>query len=157
MIAMILVTLCALPLIQPHIYIYGKEQEAIRSLQVDHVASLIYADIVEKLYENEIDWHHLADENMKHPIDSTKLSRLAYEGYYTFSKARHKPSDEPPEGTNYLMRLSLVLNPKGSKETKNYNYLIFIKRKIKQGQDTKTVPIVNQETQMTVEDEIKKK
>lgn len=144
---MFLVALCALPLIQPHIYIYGKEQEAIRSLQVDHVASLIYADIVKKLYENEIDWHHVADESMKHPIDFAELNQLSYEGYYTFSKHRRKPSDEPPEGTNYLMKLSIVLNPKGSKETKNYNYLLFIKRKIKQGQDTKITPTLNQDAQ----------
>lgn len=137
MIAMFLVALCALPLIQPHVYMFEQEQKAIRLLEVDHAASLVYADIVETLYENKIDWDQIVDKSVRHPINSPELTNLGYEGYYTFDKLLSKPPEEPPEETNYLMNVSLVLNPRGeSRISKLYEYLVFIKRKIKQGEDT---------------------
>ena len=55
-VAMSLVTLCILPIIHPHIHIYQEEHKALRSLEADHLATLIFADIAKKLYNNEIDW-----------------------------------------------------------------------------------------------------
>lgn len=153
---MFLVALCSLPLIQPHVHMYEQERKAIRELEADHVASLIYADIVETLYENNIDWDQIMNKSVKHPIESPELSRISYEGYYTFSKELHKPADEPPAETNYLMKVSLALNPIGeNNKTRNYDYLVFIKRMIKQGQDTN--PKKDQDNQPKSEDEKKNK
>lgn len=135
MIAMFLVALCILPLIQPHLHMYQEQQKVLGRLKRDHAAAVVYADIMKRLYSNEMGWEEMMDRNARHPLNLGTMGNQ-YEGYYSFEKKSAKPRDEPPAETNYLMKMTIHLAFKGGRDPHDYEYLVFIKRKIKEGQDT---------------------
>lgn len=134
---MFLVALCALPLIQPHLHMYLEQRRAINTLQIDHLASFLYADIVGKLYSNDFEWEDIVNSTTEHPIDTKDqdLKNMSYEASYSFKKLHAKPPSMSAAETNYLIEILIKIKSTNGKDFKKYKYDVFIKRKIKEGQD----------------------
>lgn len=116
LIAFALVALCVLPLIYPHVFILRSEKKFVSTVELDHLVNLLYADRLQKLYQNEIPWSDI--ENGKEiPIDIALLNSLDYKedlpftGTYQFVKVRQKPP-KPADTTVYLYDLTFTFLPK---------------------------------------------
>ncbi|MFA6916040.1 MAG: hypothetical protein WC222_06565 [Parachlamydiales bacterium] len=139
LIAFLLVALCAIPLVAPHVSIYKDQLEFMDKIQLDHFVNQYYAELIEKLYRQNIAWDALTNET-KFKIDKEKIiswdnRQLPYEGSYSFSDKKHKPK-EPKPFTVYLLQLTLTFKPvkKAGTDKKSkdlvYKYDIFVPRQL---------------------------
>jgi hypothetical protein len=116
LIAFALVALCVLPLIFPHVFILRSEKKFNATVELDHVTNLLYANILEKLYQNDIPWSDLENEK-PFSIDHVLLEAagykkpLAFTGTYQFTLIKQKPS-KPVDKTAYIFELTLKFTPK---------------------------------------------
>ena len=143
LIAFALVALCALPLIYPHVFILRSEKKFISTVELDHLVNLLFADILQKLYQNEIPWQDI-ESGKKIAIESSWLKSLDYKqellftGDYHFIKLRQKPST-PGDKNAYIFSLEFVFIPKSGlfleKNTEKsnivYHYELPIERNLK--------------------------
>lgn len=145
LIAFVLIALCMIPLISPQTFILTQQKKFIQELEVNHVVNLAYADIIERLYKNEIPWNSIIQGN-EFEVDETMLQRLKYSkkipyrGYYAFSEIIHKPTEDTPRKL-YLFNLNFQFVPQvqgsGSKSqeplipgTLKFHYEVFVIRDI---------------------------
>lgn len=144
LIAFALVALCVLPLIYPHVFILKSEKAFVDIIQLDHSVNLLFANRLEKLYQNKIPWNDIEDKK-EIPIDSTMLQEsgiketLPFTGTYRFFEVKHKPQKltEKTEKSVYYYKLIFTFLPKkelfkqkGSKPFV-YEYDIVIERRYK--------------------------
>lgn len=142
LIAFTLVTLCALPLIYPHIAIFKAERQFLSVIDLDHAVNLLFANRLEKLYLHEVSWEDV-DSGKSFPVDQQLLlesgfkGALPYQGKYQFVEQRHKP-EKQPEDAVYLFKLIFEFTPLQKNElnellennnTLVYEYEIVIERK----------------------------
>lgn len=89
-----------------------------------------YADIINRLYTNEIGWYDL-NGGRTHEVTLSK--DILYKGYYVFSETIHKPKEDQPNMV-YLKALDFTFTPinpskdeeERKKETLKYHYDICI-------------------------------
>jgi len=128
MIAFALIVLCIIPLIYPHVFILKTQRDFIKKIAVDHIVNLHYADLVEKMYKNEIPWDEIMQE-APIPIGKDKIKQLMgegsfpYEGSYRFIEIKHKPNEEAPKMV-YLMNLKYQFIKK--EEILTYDYEVVL-------------------------------
>lgn len=116
LIAFALIALCILPLIYPHVFILRSERKFIATVELDHVVNLLYADRLQKLYQNEISWQEIEGGN---PIAITPsmiesagyAGDLPFTGTYRFVKILQKPK-EPKDRSAYLFSLEFTFKAK---------------------------------------------
>lgn len=137
LIAFALIVLCLLPIIYPQVAVVRAESKFIDTVELDHCVHLLFAQTLEKLYLNEIDWAEI--ENGKEiPIDHHQLEQvgcnhdLQYSGNVKFQLNKKKPPGEA-EKSVYLYTLIFTFNDqgKGSSKPLIYEYHLTIERRIK--------------------------
>src|ERR1700722_13895 len=64
LIAFALITLCATPLIYPHVSMIKAQKEFINKMKINHSVNLIYVNILEKLHRNEIPLQDIEDKKL---------------------------------------------------------------------------------------------
>ena len=137
LIAFTLVALCVLPFLYPHFYMIKSEKEFVKEVELDRVANLVFADIYEKLYKNEIPWDTIKDKSAS-PLNSVELQRLGMQGEYHFEEFREKNGKKEAQ-TYYWVKLMLSFSPRNSGNTARkllkYEYDLFIERQLKAGQE----------------------
>lgn len=117
LIAFALIALCALPLIYPHVFIMQSERKFTSTVELDHLVNLLYANILQKLYQNEIPWQSIEEGN-EIPIDSQLLQSIHYKGdppftgVYKFTKLRQRPRSKDAEKSAYLYQLEFIFSLK---------------------------------------------
>ena len=115
LIAFAIVALCVLPLIFPHVFILRSEKKFIATVELDHAVNLIYADKLQKLYQNEISWQDI-ENGTEMRIESQLLKSadkqdLPFTGTYKFVKARQKPR-KPVDRSAYIFNMEFTFTPK---------------------------------------------
>jgi hypothetical protein len=148
LIAFALVILCALPLIYPHVYMVKEQKKFLQQVELDRTAHLVYGDILEKLYLNQIPWNALV-QGTRFPIAPSLLAGqnpslpLAYIGTYHFSEVKHKPSNPAAARTIWLWDLNISFVPVEYQNAPDdikkeqsiiFIYKVFIVRDLKQGE-----------------------
>jgi hypothetical protein len=146
LIAFVLIVLCILPLVYPHVAMYQSQMRFIREIELDHVVNLLYAKVLEKLYMNSISWNSL--EQQVFPIDTALLNEIQFDrplhyiGSYNFfeAKPRFKPKKKGAPLSIYLYHLTFNFLPKEfekspeeikKKKTIKYQYDVFIVRDLR--------------------------
>jgi hypothetical protein len=140
LIAFVLIVLCALPLMYPHVYFLKSQKEFIRTIELDHLVSLMYGDVLQRLYLNDIPWSDI--ENKKEiPVDENLLQRIGYdkkfffEGNFRFEIEKSKHT-ETRERWAFLLKLIFTFKPLGASSKKQdpleYHYLLYMERHLKQ-------------------------
>jgi hypothetical protein len=143
MICFALVVLCFLPLIYPHVFMLKAQKQFQKRVELDHVTNLIYADIIEQLYRNEISWSNIVG-NSSMPIDENFLRRIHYEGSFSYTgnysfKVFLSKSNKAKTLTYYHLKLIITFLPQKftsitSEKQKDFattfNYDIFVERNL---------------------------
>jgi hypothetical protein len=135
LIAFALTALCALPLIYAQVLIIRSERQFLDTVQLDHTANLIFAALLEKLYENKIPLSEIVSQKVQE-IDPELLEKnglpKSVKGTLQFVLKQKKPPN-PQEKELMLYQLFLTFtglelkNPKPIK----YEYLVFIEHQLK--------------------------
>ncbi len=143
MIAFALVVLCVFPLLAPHVAMLKAERQFIRKVDLDHVVNILYADVLEKLYLNDLGWNDLMQTEFSIPNERIKSlgysPLLGYEGSYNFKEVppRFKPRDVNALYSLFLFTLTFNFIPtelsQASEEEKEkgrlkYRYDVFVVR-----------------------------
>lgn len=149
LIAIFLIVLCMIPLIYPHTYILVSQKRFVHQVELDHAVNLIYADIIEKLYTNDISWNAIISKTEFEVDDSFLESaniegKLPFKGTYRFGETIHKPKKDPPDKPYwlYLLTLDLTFTPEykveldedGKIPTFKYHYDIVVVRDLSLGE-----------------------
>lgn len=115
MVAAFLILICAAPALKIHISMYLEQNALMRQNQRDHLAHLAYAEIVEKMYKNEIPLEDILEKkeftlnSLSHDEQSFDLihalHQMGYQCRYFFT---NKKTPEEKENKNYSL-LNLIL------------------------------------------------
>lgn len=96
LIALMLIIICAIPLISPHVTLMRAQQSVIASLETDRQLNLLYVDLLERMHSHEINWSNIESQN-QFPIDTAFLERVKiksssfpYNGNYRFQVIKFK-------------------------------------------------------------------
>lgn len=153
LIAFALVIFCAIPLIAPHVDMYKAQRAWLDKEELDHVVNLLYANILEDLYTNKIEWSQLRSEY--EAVVTPQMIReagyqkpLYFDGKYKFTINKFKPKNEN-EFNLYLFDLKFTFLPTSMinatpeiKESKTikYDYNIFVVRDLRTKESAPTQP-----------------
>jgi hypothetical protein len=138
LIAFALTVMCALPLIYSQVFIVKSEKNFLDVVQLDHAANLLYAEMLQKLYERKIPLDAILNSK-ESELEEDLLEHagwpraLPYKGTYQFVLKLKKPP-EPEEKELMLYRLILTFTPKKEKKEMaplKYEYLVFIEHRLK--------------------------
>ena len=113
MIAFSLIVFCIFPLIYPHVEMYKAKKRFLERIEQDHAINLVYVELLEKLYRNEISWQSILDRQKK------TFEQLGYQGTYQFEEIKHKPPEESGF-TVALVGLKITIG------AQTYEYEIFV-------------------------------
>jgi len=102
LIALALVALCAIPLLAPQTDMIRAERRFLNEIEADRLANVVFADIVQKMYENLIPWEALYGE-AEVPIEG-KGAKISYQ----FENLYGKPSKQDPKYA--LFELSIKID-----------------------------------------------
>ena len=116
LIAFAIVVGCILPLIYPHVMMYKSKKQFEDDIQKNHMANLLYVDILEKLHRNEIAWREIEEKK------EFSFEKGRFRGSYKFEEEKHKP----PDATGFSVA---ILNLKITLDTMKYEYEIFAGRR----------------------------
>lgn len=136
LIAFLIIVLCVIPLISPHVTIYKDQLAFIERIELDHAVNELYGNIIEQLHRQQIPWETLTSDAKVH-IDKNSLVTsggmpLSYEGYYKFSITKKKPDKEEKPFTVYLFKLTFNLKSTLKSKSKDITYVydIFLPRQL---------------------------
>lgn len=135
-IAFFIVSICAIPLLAPNIWMIEGERRFTFEIEAGHIANLLSLNFLEKLYYNQFSWEELNDIAV-HPIPPAlwegirPMSGWPYTGTYSFQIEKSKPGQDNSQSF-HLFFLNLFLLPNDTKEKKlHFKYEIFVERKLK--------------------------
>lgn len=130
MVAMLLIVSCAIPAIHIYRSMYKQQSEMVRQYEVDHLVHLLYANIIEKMYLNQIPLEDVTAVPMTFgdsQIDS-QLSKLGYACFFRLKSEGKKKGSEKEGGSQRLCHITLTIkdeaNPK--EKDRDYDYVVYV-------------------------------
>lgn len=140
MIAFAIVVLCLFPLITPHVWMIKEENSFIQDLRTDRYIGIIYAHIIENLYENQILWDVIKE---KDSLTTLSIDAIPESWPYIIilrtEIEKNGKEGKEEEQMYYILHLNIILKPTfnsdSNKKPTEYEYVAFVERKIKLGQD----------------------
>lgn len=145
MIAFTLVTLCAIPLIYPHVSMIKAEKVLINKVKLNHQMHLIYAGIIEKMHKNEITLQDVESKRLFNVPEDELKPLKGYKATYQFIRQKEKERNDLGF-TVHLATVQLNFIPTNGSKTISYEFKIFFGSK-------KTI-LVNQEVNDEAEEEV---
>lgn len=141
MIALFLILVCAIPVIQTYVRVYKEQKTFNQNVDIDHLASLAHARVIEELYQLGANGTPLTDLLGK-PFYLKDLDQgfdhLPYEFVYQLSIVKPVRPATREKATQLLLDLNIIAvhkaNPKDVRSLV-YNYKTYVKREIVQGQN----------------------
>lgn len=121
LIAVALITLCAIPLLQPHYVILKQERQAVRHMEWDRLAGVVYGDLVRDFYKERIFWDEI-EMGQELPVESELLKEKKLQVTRRISIERSKPKEHP---SHYLLHIVLTFEGK-----KSYDYYLYVERPV---------------------------
>lgn len=120
LIAFAIIVMAILPLVYPHFYIYQQQRTFIDKIDLDMTVNLLFAQVQEKLYRNEIIWGEIESSRV-FPVTQQLLEEVGiknpipYNGVYSFKTEKQKKNDQ---FALYLVDLTFTFTPKkGAKQS----------------------------------------
>jgi Tfp pilus assembly protein PilE len=139
MIALLLIMACAIPMVHSYVHMYKEQRHFVRSSHLDHLAHLIYAHIIEELYQQKISWQDMeggVERELQHPEMSKLLKKEGAHAKYSL-KVKTKKSNKA-KVLKHLATLTLTVvddrtneKEEEKKPRKEYEYVIYIARENK--------------------------
>ena len=132
LISFALIVFCALPLIYPHVAILKSEREFVSVVEKDHLVNLLFIDVIEKLYLNEISFESIVSKK-EFIVNDYELKKIGLQDpvplvvTYTFKEIKSKVARDKKR-TAYLFNLSFKVESKDKTPSSTYNYDILIEK-----------------------------
>lgn len=123
MIALAIVSLCAIPLIYPHIFMSRQQQILKRELGYDHIANLIYVDLLEQLYINKIGWDVIVNKTPI-AISDVQFANAGLPGSGTTIIS----SESKGDGKVCLLTTVIAIQPPAPEKPIEYTFKSYLKR-----------------------------
>lgn len=133
LIAFMLVAMCIFPLLYPHVAMFKDQAQFVNQIKLDHAINQLYADVYQKLQENQIPWGSI-EQGQVFPVDlsTDKSDPLPYKGQYQFKIYKTKPSQPSPVSFSQIDVHFSFWDANGSAANPKYNatYSIFMARNL---------------------------
>jgi hypothetical protein len=137
LIALSLLVLCAIPLVRNPLFLARKEIATFEKIEMERLAELAFAELLEKLYQNEIPLKLFEETNMpKDPYQRDVasvdlpgiLNKKFTREFFLWMPARKLGTDQNEFG---LLHIKIKLSPFGKNKdaTRNFSYRVFIEIK----------------------------
>lgn len=115
--AILILMLCAAPALDIFTRMYISQERIVRINERDHLARLVQAKIVERLYQNSIAIDDFSDKNgQKFSFSDPELDRLltplAYEASYRLALKEANPRKKGAPRDKYLIELTIFMTDK---------------------------------------------
>jgi hypothetical protein len=150
-IAFFLVTLCAVPLIVPSVWIIKGEKEFSLEIEADRISNLLLTKFLEHLYVNSFNWDELNEKTLR-PLPEAfwegihRPAGWPYQVAYSFEEKDGKKGAYDGNSFHlFILGLSLIPN-NPTEKVLHFDYEIFVERKTKKRSITPSeiTPIVQQ-------------
>ena len=135
MISFVLIVMCVLPLIYPHVALYKETASFRRWEESQKMHQLIFTAIQMKLHRNDLTWQQINSET-KFALDKTFLEvldpslTLNEKGFYRFKIKRKKTNKNSTQGY-YLFEVEITYPEK----EKNAVFDLFVERNAKESKE----------------------
>ena len=125
MIAMLLIVTCVAPALHIYMNMYKLETQSMQNYEADHLARLLYVEIVEQLYLNAIPYEDILSgtDRTVESAYTEQLNAIGFTAHYNLSKMKQKTVKGKPR---CLIDIKIYLENKRTKAVKTYNYLQMI-------------------------------
>jgi len=94
LIALALVALAAIPLLAPQVEMIRSERRFLNEIEADRIANLVFADLVEMMYQNSLTWESITGTGVN--AYSRESIPKKYKVTYQFAGYQGKPDKEAP-------------------------------------------------------------
>ncbi|GAB4238105.1 MAG: hypothetical protein Tsb0021_17890 [Chlamydiales bacterium] len=138
LIALAIVSLCAIPLIAPNLWLIKAEKEFLQTIENDRIAHLIFLHVVENLYNNVYSWENLKN-NEEIPFSLESIPAIPENWPFEVtvrSKVAQSKTGLTDEHSFNLLEITITIKKtpeiKGEKDLIVKN-LIFVERNLKKG------------------------
>jgi len=121
LIAFALVALCAIPLLAPQVGMIRSERRFLNEIEADRLANVIFTDIVEKMYQREISWEALFNQE---EVPVNWVSHPPYAITYRFVLKQGKPTKSDPQYALFNLWVTMA----SKEETLTFEYEIFVEK-----------------------------
>ena len=127
MIALFLIIVCIVPVLHTFTFMYREQRQSIRDSRRDHLAHLIYAQVVEELYGQKVPWEAIQTSAVRTIANETLVNQLKDKGYKTtYTLAIVHPKRIVATSHEYLLNLKIELVDEERKgEITPYEYLVY--------------------------------
>lgn len=119
-----------------------EEKNFVNEIKFERSVDLIFSNILERLYRNQIAWEDILSGNWipvdhtYYKYDSKLFTHYPYKGQYKFHVVHQKEKGKPEGQFELQMTLAFKnLKDKNEKE-KEFKYTLAVTRKLKHGQET---------------------
>jgi hypothetical protein len=128
MIAVFLIMICVVPTLEVFTNMYKHEAEANLINQRDHFVRLIHANLIEKMYKNEIPIEDIVQgpqtDFSDHDLNE-KMKKIGYSSTYEIKEVWRDPIKEPAK--RHLCHLTIHMHKKNEK-SKDFLYMVYVDR-----------------------------
>jgi len=129
LIALMIVTMCIMPLLAPHIAMVQEERAFQREIELDRLVNLLYGDLlVEKFYRQEQEWWAVLNGSSTE-IQDERVKDLGYQGKYVIQRSLKKQKLQDVDDYRYnLLTVKYEFTPLSGGDPLNYTYKLYVKR-----------------------------
>ena len=130
LIALVLVALCAFPLLAPHFMMINQEKLLLQEIEADRMANVIFVNLVEKMHNGSISWEEISG-NGSGEVDGDLLEGVnapkqwPYVMTYRFETPQVKPSQSDPRYG--LFPVWIEMKPKKGEDIRFF-YEVFVEK-----------------------------
>ena len=128
MIALFLIIVCIVPVLHTFTYMYREQRQSIRDSRRDHLAHLIYAQVVEELYGQKVPWGAIQTSAVRSIANEALDNQLKDKGYKTtYTLTIVHPKRVISTSHEFLLNLKIELVDDERKGVKTeYKYLVYV-------------------------------
>lgn len=141
MIALFLVSLCLIPLINPHYAMIQSDLTILEEGKLERIAARLYSQFLIQLYRGDVLWTdigHIYDDNQKQiSIPPKELEGLPYDGHYVLRIAPYdkkrggeysKPLKDPK--IHHLLEITYTFTPQVTtfRQTKTFTFRVYTQK-----------------------------
>lgn len=128
LIALMLVVLCILPLLTPHVAMVQEERKFQREIELDRLVSQIYAELlVEGFYRQNVQWWSIMNKSIV-DIQDHRVADLGYTGSYFIERKNKKNMVGTDDYRFNLLLITYAFTPLEGGDTLKYTYKLFVQR-----------------------------
>lgn len=140
LIALMIVSLCIIPLIYPQAMMHREQKQFLQELQIDHIANLAFADLFEKLHKNDksLPWESIKNTRpftIQNDIVQSEYEEKKIPVSITYKMDEMK--DKIDKYHLYKVIIDIIPLQRLSKEHFYYEYELFIETPSNEPKDEK--------------------